>query len=267
MKNPLLDLEGLPPFSQIKPEHVEPAINRLLTSGREQIAALLDAPGPFTWDNLVAALERIDDRLGRAWSPVSHMNSVVNSEALRQAYNACLPKLSEYATEVGQNERLFNAYQEVANNDEGLDQPQRKLLKNTLRDFHLSGVDLPPAEKARYKEISQQLSSLASQFEENLLDATNNWSKPITQREQLAGLPQSALDLAEQTARERGQQEGWMLTLDFPSYMPVMTYADNRELREELYQAYSTRASDQGPDGGRWDNTEIMDQILALRHE
>ncbi|MCB1879598.1 MAG: M3 family metallopeptidase, partial [Gammaproteobacteria bacterium] len=188
-------------------------------------------------------------------------------DELRQVYNACLPKLSEYATEMGQNERLFNAYQAVAEGSEELDPAQRKLLQNSLRDFHLSGVDLPAEKKARFKEISQQLSKLASQFEENLLDATNAWSKLITDQSELAGLPESALQLARQTAQQRGEPEGWMLTLEFPSYLPVMTYADNRELRRELYTAFSTRASDQGPHAGQWDNSEIIEQILRLRHE
>ncbi len=267
MNNPLLELERLPPFSKIRPEHVEPAIDALLAEGRETTERLLAGGGPYTWDNLVAPLERLDDRLGRAWSPVSHMNSVVNGEELRQAYNACLPKLSDYATEMGQNERLYRAYKEVAEKETDLDPAQRKLLENALRDFHLSGVDLPEQEKQRFKEISQELSRLTSRYEENLLDATNAWSKLVTDPERLAGLPPSALELAQQTARQRGHEEGWLLTLEFPSYLPVMTYADDRELRHELYRAYSTRASDQGPHAGKWDNSELMERILALRHE
>jgi len=267
MSNPLLNLERLPPFSKIRPEHVEPAIDQLLAEGRETTEHLLSSAGPYTWDNLIAPLEQLDDRLGRAWSPVSHMNSVVNSDELRQTYNACLPKLSEYATEMGQNERLFLAYKQVAETGEGLNQAQRKLLENALQDFHLSGVDLPKAEKQRFKAISQELSQLTSRYEENLLDATHAWSKPIDDAGELAGLPPSALDLARQTAQQRGKSEGWLLTLEFPSYLPVMTYADSRELRREMYQAYATRASDQGPHAGQWDNSEIMEQLLALRHE
>ncbi|MCB1751926.1 MAG: oligopeptidase A [Gammaproteobacteria bacterium] len=267
MTNPLLELEGLPPFSRIKPEHVEPALDQLLKTCREKTEALLRSGEPFTWANLIDPLERLDDRLGRAWSPVNHMNSVVNSDELRQAYNACLPKLSEYATEMGQNERLFNAYKAVAESGESFNPAQRKLLDNALRDFRLSGVDLPTEKKARFKEISRQLSELGSQFEENLLDATNAWTKLITDEQALAGLPESALDLARQTAQQRGEQQGWLLTLEFPSYLPVMTYADNRELRRELYWAFSTRASDQGPHAGRWDNGETMERILRLRHE
>jgi oligopeptidase A len=194
------------------------------------------------------------------------MNSVVNSDELREAYNACLPKLSEYATEMGQNQGLYAAYKAVAEDDKNLDEPQRKALENALRDFHLSGVDLPADKKSRFKEISQELSKLTSKFEENLLDATNAWSKLITDEAELSGLPESALGLAQQIAEQRGEK-GWMLTLDFPSYLPVMTYADNRELRREMYEAFSTRASDQGPHAGQYDNGKVMEQILALRHE
>ncbi|MEE9357179.1 oligopeptidase A [Candidatus Vondammii sp. HM_W22] len=265
MNNPLLNLEGLPPFSQICPEHVEPAMDQLMANARELTKRLLANGGPFTWESLVEPLEVVDDRLGRAWSPVSHMNSVVNSDELRAAYNACLPKLSEYGTEMGQNVALFDAYKAVAVGDK-LDEAQRKVLDNALRDFHLSGVDLPTDKKNRYKEISQALSTLTSKYEEHLLDATNAWSKLIEDEEALTGLPQSALDLARQSAEQRGKQ-GWLLTLEFPSYLPVMTYADSSELRREVYEAFSTRASDQGPYAGEWDNSDVMEQILALRHE
>ena len=266
MSNPLLELDGLPPFSKIRPEHVEPAIDALLAEGRALTERLLEAGGPYTWKNLVEPLELFDDRLSRAWSPVSHMNSVVNSDELREAYNACLPKLSDYATEMGQNEQLFAAYKAVAEGDEPLDPAQRKLLEHALRDFHLSGVDLPPDDKARFKAISSRLSELSSRFEENLLDATHAWSKLISDEKELAGLPESALALARQTAEQR-DKKGWLLTLEFPSYLPVMTYADDRALRREVYEAFATRASDQGPHAGRWDNGALMEEILALRHE
>ncbi|RDH86615.1 MAG: oligopeptidase A [endosymbiont of Escarpia spicata] len=266
MNNPLLEMDGLPAFSQIKPDHVEPALDHLLSHNREQIETLLKGERQFTWHNLVEPMERLDDRLSRAWSPVSHMNSVVNNEALRCAYNACLPKLSEYGTEMGQNAELFAAFKAVAEQPNDLNPVQRKVLDDALLDFHLSGVDLSADKKARFKEISQSLSTLTTKFEENLLDATNEWSKLITDETALAGMPESALALARQTAEQRDQQ-GWLLTLEFPSYLPVMTYADNRELRREVYEAFSTRASDQGPHAGRWDNSEVMEQILALRHE
>ncbi len=267
MKNPLLEMQGLPAFSKISPDSIEPAIDQLLRENREMTQRLLDSGQQHNWKNLVEPLEQLDDRLSRAWSPVSHMNSVVNNDELRKAYNACLPKLSDYATEMGQNSALCDAYKAVAANRQGLDAVQNKLLDNALLDFHLSGVDLPPEKKQRYKEISQSLSQLTTKFEENLLDSTNAWSKLITDVSELVGLPDSALGLAAQTARQRDHQEGWLLTLDFPSYLPVMTYADNRELRREVYQAFATRASDQGPYAGEWDNSEVMEQILALRHE
>ncbi len=266
MNNPLLEMDGLPAFSRIKPDHVEPALDHLLSHNREQIEALLKGEQRFTWDNLVEPMERLDDRLSRAWSPVSHMNSVVNNEALRGAYNACLPKLSEYGTEMGQNAELFAAFKAVAEQPNDLNPVQRKVLDDALLDFHLSGVDLSADKKARFKEISQSLSTLTTKFEENLLDATNEWNKLITDETALGGMSESALALAQQTAEQRDQQ-GWLLTLEFPSYLPVMTYADNRELRREVYEAFSTRASDQGPHAGRWDNSEVMEQILALRHE
>jgi len=264
--NPLLHLDGLPPFSQIRPEHVEPAIDFLLADNRQRIEALLDGLEVPTWDTLVAPIEEWEDRLSRAWSPVAHLNAVMNNEALRSAYNACLPKLSDYATEMGQNERLYRAYKAVAEGGEALDDGQRKVLENALRDFHLSGIDLPADKKARFKAISQELSQLTSKFEENLLDATNAWSKLVTDEGALEGLPGSAKDLARQTAAQR-DQEGWLLTLEFPSYYPVLTYAEDRELRRELYEAYHTRASERGPHGGQFDNTAAMEQILALRHE
>ncbi len=266
--NPLLDTSGLPAFSRIKPEHLEPAIDTVLAENRQRIQELLDQNSDYTWDNLAQPLEELEERLGRVWSPASHMNSVVNSEALRQAYNACLPKLSEYASELGQNEALYQAFKAIRDREDyaRLEPAQQKIIANTLRDFRLSGVELPEQQKQRYREIMQELSRLSSKFEENLLDATHGWDKLITDPAQLAGLPESARDLARQTA-ERQNREGWLFTLEFPSYFPVITYADDRELRREMYQAYVTRASDEGPNAGRWDNGEIMEQILALRHE
>jgi len=264
--NPLLDAGGLPPFSRIRPEHVEPAVDRLLADNRAAVASLLKGGQPPTWANLVEPLEIIDDRLSRAWSPVSHLNSVRDTPELREAYNACLPKLSAYATEMGHNSALYQAYKAVSESTEELNPAQRKVLENALRDFHLAGVDLPEEKKARFKEISQRLSQLSSTFSENVLDATHGWSKRIDDPAALAGLPDSALELLRQTAEQRGEQ-GWLLTLEFPSYFPVITYADDRALRREVYEAYSTRASDQGPHAGKWDNGPVMEEILALRHE
>ncbi|EGV32451.1 Oligopeptidase A [Thiorhodococcus drewsii AZ1] len=265
MSNPLLEQAGLPAFSLIRPEHLEPAIDARLAACREQIERLTQNAELPTWENFIEPLEEMDDTLNRTWSPIGHLNGVLNSDALRAAYNACLPKLSEYGTEVGQNEALFRAYQSVAA-QEHLDAIQRKLLDNALRDFHLSGVDLPAEKKTRYKEISQELSRLTSKYSENLLDATNAWSKLVQDSALLSGLPESALGLARQNAENQGK-DGWLFTLDMPSYLPVMTYADDRDLRFEFYQAYGTRASDQGPHAGKWDNGDLMEDILALRHE
>ena len=269
MNNPLLSNNTiLPLFSKIKPEHIEPAITQLLEEARTVVKKHLQATTEYTWENLIEPLENAEDKLNKAWSPVSHMNAVVNTDELRLAYNACLPKLSDYSTEMGQNEQLFNAYKVIADSNEfaTLDSAQKKIIQNALRDFRLSGVDLDNEKKQRYKEISQELSRLASNYEENLMDATNAWNKVIRNEQDLAGLPPSALAQAKQTA-ESQDQDGWMITLQFPSYQAIMTYADDRELRREHYEAYATRASDQASDNEQWDNSLLMEQILALRHE
>ena len=268
MSNPLLGLNGLPPFSAIRPEHVRPGIDQLLTEGRQLVEDLLEKHNVYTWENLVAPLEAMDDRISRAWSPVSHMNSVVNTDELRAVYNECLPLLSEYGTELGQHEGLYRAYRQIMDGDEyqRLDTAQKKVIDNALRDFRLSGIELEQAARDRYKTIMQELSRLTSKYSDNVLDATNAWHRQVTDAALLAGLPESARALARQTAEQRGL-DGWVFTLEFPSYYPVMTYADNRQLREELYTAYVTRASDHGPHAGQWSNTDLMDQILALRHE
>ncbi len=270
MNNPLLANTTLPLFSKIKPEHVEPAIEQLLAEARATVADCLQrqTSADYTWANLVDPIANAEDRLNKAWSPINHLNSVLNSDLLRDAYNACLPKLSAYSTEMGQNEQLYRAYCTIADSAAfaNLDTAQQKVIQNALRDFQLSGIALDAAKKQRYKEISLELSNLASKYEENLMDATNAWQKLIRDVDDLAGLPESALAQAKQTAESEGE-EGWMITLQFPSYLAVMTYADNRELRREHYEAFVTRASDQGPHTGRWDNSEIMEKTLALRHE
>jgi len=266
--NPLLSINGLPPFSKIKAEHVEPAIDALLAEARQKIADLLTATSDYSWDNLVKPIEDIDEKLSRSWSPVSHMNSVVNSDELREAYNACLPKLSEYGTEMGQNADLFAAYQHVRNRHDfdQLDTSQQKIIENALRDFELSGIGLNDQDKQRYKTLMQELSKLTSKFEENVLDATHGWDKYIDDENLLAGLPETAIALARQSAKKEGKS-GWLFSLEFPSYFPIMTYADDRSLREEMYTAYVTRASDQGPQAGKWDNAELIQDILKRRHE
>ncbi|MCF7987301.1 MAG: oligopeptidase A [Methylovulum sp.] len=266
--NPLLANTQLPLFAAIQPDHIEPAITQLLDQARAVVAAQLQAQSDYTWENLIDPIDDAEDQLNRAWSPVSHLNAVMNSDALRAAYNACLPKLSEYATEMGQNEALFKAYRAIAESHSYslLNKAQQKIIQNALRDFKLSGIDLDTEKQQRYKDISLELSNLASQYEENLMDATNAWRKWITDEQILAGLPVTAMAQAKQSAENEGQ-DGWLITLQFPSYIAVMTYADNRELRREHYEAFATRASDQGPYAGQWNNSDIMAKTLALRHE
>ncbi len=268
MTNPLLDSADLPPYAAIRPEHVEPAIDRLLADNRADIERLLATDTAYTWDSLIRPLEGLEDRLNKAWSPVNHLHSVLDSEALRAAYNACLPKLSAYSTELGQHEGLYRAYRQIADGAEyaRLDPAQRKVIDDALRDFRLSGIALPPEQRARYKDIQQELAQLSAKFSENVLDATQAWTRHLTDEARLAGLPDSARALARQTAQQRGL-DGWLLTLELPSYLPVLNYADDRELRREMYDAYCTRASDRGPNAGQWDNGPPMERILALRHE
>ncbi len=265
MDNPLLNPQGLPVFSQIKPEHVEPALDNVLAANRAWLAERLQQDITPDWGNLVYPLDECGNRLERSWSPVSHMNAVVNTSALREAYNLCLPKLSQYHTEIGQNKALYEAIEQVRAQEDSLDAGQKQALDRSLLSFRLSGVALEQADKDRYREISQELSQLSSRFSDNVLDATNAWFKQLEQVELLQGLPESGLDMARQAARQR-DLEGWVVTLDFPSYFSVIAYADNRELRAELYQAYTTRASELGanPD---WDNTQVMRDILRLRQE
>ncbi|ATA20075.1 oligopeptidase A [Gibbsiella quercinecans] len=268
MTNPLLTPFSLPPFSAIRPEHIVPAVQSALADCRATVERVVAQPGPFTWDNLCQPLAEVDDRLSRIWSPIGHLNAVKNSPELRTAYEQALPLLSEYGTWVGQHAGLYQAYCSLKDG-EGFHQlsvAQRKAVENALRDFELSGIGLSPEKQKRYGEISARLSELSSTFSNNVLDATMGWSKLITNVDELSGLPESALAAAQAMAQAK-EQEGWLLTLDMPSYLPVMTYADNQALREEMYRAFSTRASDQGPNAGKWDNSEVMAEKLALRHE
>ena len=268
MPNPLLTFTDLRTFSPITPAHVTPAVELVIAACRSKIEQVLEGNTSPSWDNLVAPIDEVDDRLGRIWSPVSHMNSVMNSDELRDAYESCLPVLSEYGTWVGQHKGLFEAYKAIKASEafSALNQAQQKTITDALRDFELSGIGLPADEQHRYGEISKRQSELGSQFSNNVLDATMGWSKQITDVAELAGMPESALAAA-QAAAEAKEQEGYLLTLDIPSYLPVMTYCDNQELRKELYEAYVTRASDRGPNAGKWDNTEIITEQLKLRHE
>ena len=267
MSNPLLAQTQLPQFSLIKPEHVKPAVEKAIADCKKTIEQVLNQD-TFTWNNLVTPTDEVDDVLGKLWSPVSHMNSVVNSDELREAYESCLPILSEYGTFVGQHKGLFEAYQKLANSKEysTLDTAQKKVIDNALRDFKLSGIALNNDDKKRYGEIVTRLSELSSTFGNNLLDATHAYNVNITDEAELSGLPDSAKEAAAALAAEH-EKQGWLFTLDIPSYLPVMMYCDNASLREKLYRGYVTRASDQGPNAGDFDNSAIMNELLSLRHE
>ncbi|EEB80064.1 Peptidase family M3 [marine gamma proteobacterium HTCC2148] len=267
MTNPLLQHRELPAFSTIETGDIEPAIKQIIERNKKAIEALLDETKKYGADNLLRPIEAMDDELSRAFSPVSHLNSVCNSDALREAYNACLPMLSEYGTWMGQHQRLLQAYTQIAEGDEAaqLDPAQRKALDNALRDFRLAGVALPEKDKQRYGELKKRLSELGSKFSENVLDATNAWSKQVS-REDLAGLPDTALASAKQAAEQAGAG-GYLINLEFPSLIPVLTYCENAKLREEVYQASCTRASDKGPNAGEWDNSALMAETLDLRQE
>ncbi|APE30612.1 oligopeptidase A [Halomonas aestuarii] len=269
-RNPLLDPHDLPPFDAIRPEHVVPAVEELLAENRAAIEALVARAeqAPPSWESLAAPLEALNDRLARAWSPVSHLNGTMNNPELREAYQACLGKLSDYSTWVGQHEGLFRAWQALRDGPawETLDEGQRRTVENALRDFRLAGVDLPAEQKQRYGEIKSRLSELSNTFSNQLLDATQAWHLDLEDDGRLAGLPESALATLKANAEAKGLS-GYRITLDFPSFFPVMTYAEDRELRREVYTAFVTRASDQGPHAGEYDNAPVMEEILALRHE
>ncbi|MGH8590521.1 MAG: oligopeptidase A, partial [Gammaproteobacteria bacterium] len=268
MDNPLLKTADLPAFGHIDPGHAEPAIDVVLGENRTAIRTLVEAPGGHTWATTLAPLEAIGDRLNKVWSPIKHLHGVADSEPLRQAYGACLAKLSDYHTELGQHEGLYRVYRQVKDDGEydQLGIAERRIIDNALRDFRLSGIELQSTDRERYREIRQRLTRLEAGFEERLLDATQAWKRHLPDPSHLAGLPETALALARQTAQREGLP-GFLLTLEHPSYAPVLTYADDRDLRHEMYEAYTTRASDQGPHAGRFDNTECMVEILTLRRD
>lgn len=267
MENPVLNQEPLPVFNAILPEQIEPALRHILSLNRTQLSELLNHSS-YNWDNLMIPLEEMDNRLNKMWSPISHLHSVMESEELRAVYNACLPLLTEYQTDLMQNEKLYQAVQTIANSNDykHFNPTQKKTIENDLRDFKLAGVNLPPHLKSQFTELLKQLSALTTQFAENILDATHAWDLHVTDPNSLKGLPEQTLKLAEQTAQQQNKS-GWVFTLDYPCYSTVMKYLENRELRWLMYEAYVTRASDQGPKAGQWDNTQVMEDILKIRHQ
>jgi len=259
---------NLPIFSEIDPKAIKSNVEQAIKNCKNVIADVLSSSTEYTWKSLVEPIDDIDDTLGKLFSPISHMNSVVSSDELREAYESCLPLLSQYSTFVGQHQELYQAYQQLSESEhyQVLNKAQKKVVDNTLRDFKLSGIALAANEQKRFGEISARLSELSSQFSNNVLDATQAFTVNITDETELSGLPESAKEAAKALAVEQ-KKSGWLFSLDFPSYLPIMTYCDNRELREKMYTAFATRASDQGPNAGEFDNSKNMLEILNLRHE
>jgi oligopeptidase A len=262
-KNPLLDFSGLPRFAEIKPEHVAPAVDQLLADGRATTEAAIRAKP--TWNDFVAPLEDANERIGRAWGQVAHLHAVMDNPELREVYNANLPKITKYWTELGQNQELFEKYKALRKSAEfeRLSPARRKIVENALRDFRLGGAELPPDKKKRYAEIQEELARLSAKFSENVLDATNAFSIYVT-KEQTAGIPDDVLEAAREAAEKDGK-EGWKFSLHMPSYLPVMQYADDRALREKMYYASSTRASEFGK--AEWDNAPLIARMVPLRRE
>lgn len=257
-----------PSFTTLALETIEPSLRALLSRHREKLTTLLNTHSSFTWETLSDPLAEMDNELHRFWAPIAHLHGVKETEVLRAVYNLCIPLLSEYHTERMQNEALFKAIQSIKLDIrfDALNAARQKVITNDLRDFHLSGVDLPPEKKIRFASLQKELSLLSTRFSENVLDATQGFSIHITDVAQLQGLPNETIQLAEQYAHDR-DKSGWVLTLDAPCFTSVMKYLDDRLLRQQLYTAYVTRASDQGPQAGKWDNTFIMDEMVKKRSE
>ncbi len=269
MTNPLLDITSFPRFSRIQPQHIEPAIDQVLHDNRKQLEVLLqDVADNPTWDSLIVPLQEMDNRLSRVWSPVRHLNSVMNSPELRQAHDVCVAKISNYSTEMAQNSRLYQAYLTLSESAAftQFNQAKKKTVEDALLNFKLSGVALDDDKKNEFKKIKQELSTLKTKFEQNVLDATQAWKKYIEDEKEISGFPDYAKAMAKQAA-QNNKLQGWLFTLDAPSYLAVMMHADNRQLREEMYRAYSTRASDQGPTANTYDNTEYMQSIVAYKQQ
>ncbi|KTD13532.1 M3 family metallopeptidase [Legionella hackeliae] len=255
---------NLPSFTTIDTGSFVERLDQLLQTNLDQIDSILTNTKKFTWDTLMRPLEAMDDKLERFWSPLSHLHAVMNSPTLRECYQACLPKLSAYDAAIGHNHALYDAIKSIDQKE--LDNTQQKIIEDTLRDFELSGVALSKEKKERFEAIQTRLSALSNQFENNVLDATQAFSIHISDEKRLSGLPEHAIHTAHELAVEK-KVDGWVFNLEFPCYLAIVTYADDRNLREEMYQAYVTRASDKGPSAGKFDNTEIINEMLALRHE
>ena len=264
--NPLLDFSGLPRYAEFKPEFVTPAVEQLLGENRAVIARIAGPGVAAVWRDFVEPLEDANERLARAWGVVGHLNAVMNSPELRDAYNSNLPKVTQYYTEIGQHQGLYTRFKALAAGAEfaTLDPARRRMVENELRDFRLGGAELPPADKARFMAIREKLSGLSSRFSDNLLDATNAFSHHASEGGEVAGIPEDVLQAAQEAARAESR-DGWKFTLHAPSYLPVMQYAESRALRELMYRAYVTRASEFGKP--EWDNGALITEIVRLRQE
>ena len=266
MINPLLQIDSLPAFDKIEAAHAAPALAQVLADNRASLAELTAQTAP-TFESLVIPVEELSYRLSRVWSPIGHLNAVANSPVMRAAYNECMPLLTAYSSELGQNAALQAAYAYVLEHEaQRLDATQVKLVENALRDFRLAGVALPAERKTRYREVMQRLAQLGTKFSENVLDAGRAFTRSVTDGAELAGLPANAVDRAAADARE-ANLPGWFFKLDQPTYMNVMTSAENVELRRDMYEAWVTRGSELGPSAGRFDNGPIIAELLPLRHE
>ncbi len=273
--NPLLDFSGLPRFAEFKPDYVTPAVDQLLSECRAAVTRAESADTPAEWDAFVAPLDDANEKLGRAWGQVSHLHSVMDSPELREAYNANLPKITVYYAELGQNEALFAKFKALKASPgyAALSPARKKIVENELRDFRLGGAELPADRKARFMQVQEELAQLSAKFEENLLDATNDFALYLDDAGDLAGVPDDVQAMMKAAAEADGKT-GWKITLHMPSYLPVMQYADNRALREQMYRAYVTRASEfpstpspEGKSKAEFDNTPLIAAILKLRRE
>ena len=266
MDNPLLDFSSLPRFNDIRPEHIGPAVDALVAQGRATIERLAQLEPPATWERVVEPLDDANEKLARAWAQVSHLNAVVNTPQLRDAYNAALPKVTQYFAEQGQDQRLHAAFKALSSSPhfDTLPPSRRRHIENELRDFRLGGAELDPPRKARFLEVQEELAKLASRFQDNVLDATNDFALYVTDPAELSGIPGDVLATARAGAQKDGR-DGWKLTLHMPCYLPVMQYADHHGLRERMYRGYTTRASEYGKP--EWDNGAIVARILELRAE
>ncbi len=265
--NPLLNISSLPNFELFHVKHIEPAITQLLDDNRAEIVRLVAMTEIPSWQNFIEPLEVIDNRFERVWGPIGHLDAVKNSDEWHKAYTTCLEWVTAYHTEVGQNPGLYTKFNAIADSLEFMNYSlaQKKVIENALRNFRLSGIALPAEQQSEYQNISQQLSQLSSQFSNNVLKSTQACSKHITDESLLKGLPNSAKGLLKQLAENR-DLTGWCLTLDFPSYLAVMTHADNRDLRAEVYRAFTTRSSDKAHNS-EFDNSNNILKIRSLRHQ